>query len=104
MPKKTHPADDSLSILSVIVHVCVCGVDCTLLHGDPTVSSDTRDEVIVCSTNCEALDGATVFDHMPEVSETPKNKWKGIHNTTKTDLDHRFVFTEYKDAPGTIPE
>ncbi len=68
--KKTHPADDTKSfpIFTVRVHVCVCGVDCTLSHGDPTVSSDTRDVVIVISTKCEASDGATVFDPMEEVS------------------------------------
>lgn len=102
--KKTHPADDAKPLLPVIVHVCVCGVDCTLLHGDPTVPLDIRDEEIVCSTNCEALDGATVLDHIFEVPETSKNKRKGIHNATKTDLVHCLDLTEYKDAPGTTPE
>lgn len=41
--KKTHPADDSESLLTVSVHVTVRGVDRTLLHGDRAVSLDIRD-------------------------------------------------------------
>lgn len=83
MSVKTHRADDSgESLLSVRVHVRVRGVDRTLLPGDPTVSLDARDVDMVKSTKCEALDGATVFGHIDEVSETPRVKKKGGHNAT----------------------
>ncbi len=82
--KKTHPADDPLteSIDTVVVHVCVWGVDWTSLHGDPTVPSDFRDAVMVIPTKCEALDGTTVLGHSFEVSVTSCVKCCGMHNTT----------------------
>ncbi len=64
--KKVRPAEepiDSDDSLSVRVHACVCGIDCSRLPGDRAVSLDARDAIIVKSSVCEALDGTTVFGH-----------------------------------------